>query len=300
MNILYGTVTQFKDVTEICYTKLITNNIIKIPCTDYRRAHYFGDPILGTLKKMFIIDDEHVITEYDDTLTITIDTISLIITTSGSLEIIQKTETMHKKLQLKYGSFKDELPEQQMAVRYLSGNEKVLEIGGNIGRNTLIMASILGETNQCNLVSLECDTGISKQLQENRDLNKFTFHIETSALSKKKLIQRGWDTIPSDVLIDGYTSVNIVTFEEIQQKYNIVFDTLVLDCEGAFYYILMDMPEILTNIKTIIMENDYWDLTKKQYVDQVLKENNFKVDYSESGGWGPCFDNFYEVWIHFS
>ena len=301
MKILYGVVTQFKDVTDICYTKLfnINTNIIKIPCTDGKRAHYFGDPILGTLKKIFIIDAEHVITEYDETKTILIDTISLTITTTSNLEIIQKTETIHKKLQLKYGSFKDELPEQQMAVRYLSGNEKVLEIGGNIGRNTLIIASILGD-NQSNLVSLECDANISNQLQENRDLNKFTFHIENSALSKRKLIQRGWDTIPSDVLIDGYTSVNILTFEEIQQKYNIVFDTLVLDCEGAFYYILMDMPEILTNIKTIIMENDYWDITKKQYVDEVLRKNNFKVDYSESGGWGPCFNNFFEVWIHFS
>ncbi|NDB84401.1 MAG: hypothetical protein EB127_17110, partial [Alphaproteobacteria bacterium] len=76
----------------------------------------------------------------------------------------------------------------------------------------------------------------------------------------------------------------------------IEFDTLVLDCEGAFYYILMDMPEILTNIKTIIMENDYHDITHKNYIDTVLKENNFYLDYQEAGGWGCCRDNFFEVW----
>jgi hypothetical protein len=71
----------------------------------------------------------------------------------------------------------------------------------------------------------------------------------------------------------------------------------VLDCEGAFYYILMDMPEILNNIKIIIMENDYWDISQKNYIDDILIKNNFYVDYQECGGWGPCFNKFFEVWI---
>ena len=58
----------------------------------------------------------------------------------------------------------------------------------------------------------------------------------------------------------------------------------------------MDMPEILDNINLIIMENDYKVFEYKQYIDNVLKQNNFKVDYVESGGWGPCFNNFFEVW----
>ena len=88
-----------------------------------------------------------------------------------------------------------------------------------------------------------------------------------------------------------------MTYDELVKKYNIAFDTLVLDCEGAFYYILQDMPEILTNIKLIIMENDYNDINHKNYIDTILQNNNFKVDYSESGGWGPCINKFYEVWI---
>ena len=97
-------------------------------------------------------------------------------------------------------------------------------------------------------------------------------------------------------MLDGYKNVNTITYDELYSKYTIKFDTLVLDCEGAFYYILMDMPEILDNIKLIIMENDYWDISKKQYIDKILNENNFYVDYVESGGWGPCYDNFFEVW----
>ncbi len=56
------------------------------------------------------------------------------------------------------------------------------------------------------------------------------------------------------------------------------------------------MPEILNNINLIIMENDYHDISHKQYIDNVLKLNNFYVDYVESGGWGPCYNNFFEVW----
>ena len=53
-------------------------------------------------------------------------------------------------------------------------------------------------------------------------------------MCKRKLIQKGWDTIESDVLLDGYTNVNTITLDQLYSKYNIMFDTLVLDCEGAF------------------------------------------------------------------
>ena len=181
-----------------------------------------------------------------------------------------------------------------MAVRYLTGNEKVLEIGGNIGRNSLIIASILENSN--NLVTLECDVNIAEQLNANKELNNLQFHIEKSALSNRKLIQKGIDTIPSDTLKDGYNWVNTITLNSLKTKYNIEFDTLVLDCEGAFYYILMDMPDILKNINLIIMENDYHNISHKNYIDNILSYNNFVVDYTESGGWGPCYNNFFEVW----
>ena len=56
----------------------------------------------------------------------------------------------------------------------------------------------------------------------------------------------------------------------------------------------MDMPEILDNIRLIIMENDYTIIEWKKYVDTVLKKSGFYIDYSEPGGWGPDFN---EVWI---
>jgi hypothetical protein len=387
MKIYYGIENNNVNVTDICLNKLLKDNIITIPLGDHNRAKYFGDPVYGIKKKIFIsindnnneqlindnneqlindnneqlindnneqlindnnneqlindnneqlindnnneqlindnneqlindnneqlindnnnneqlINDnnnnEQLIT-YDEKYRIYINIITNEIITDDETNINNminnKINELHTKLNLNYGSFKEELPEQKMVIRYLTGNEKVLEIGGNIGRNSLIIGSIL--ENSTNLVTLESDEYISNQLIENRNLNNLHFHVENSALSIKKMIQKGWNTTQSDILLDGYKWVNTITVEELKNKYNIIFDTLVLDCEGSFYYILLDMPEILDNINLIIMENDYFELPKKQYVDKILTENNFIRDYYEIGGWGPCYQNFFEVW----
>ena len=309
MRIYYGILTNFIDVTEICFHRLRNNHIITIPSGDSNRAIYFGDPIYGKLKKIFLEDGDNTFI-YEEFYKIIIDlqkqTLSVVdekVLNESDKTIIdmnpinQKLVEIHSKLKLIHGTMNDELPEQKMSVHYLTGNEKVLEIGGNVGRNTLVISSILKDSS--NLVSLECDPVSAKQLRENRDANGFKFHVEESALSERKLIQRGWDTIPSDTLLEGYQWVNTITLDGLKNKYNIEFDTLVLDCEGAFYHILMDMPQILYGINLIIMENDYDNITKKKYVDEVLTSHGFYRDFLETKPWGhrtPCDDCFFEVW----
>jgi FkbM family methyltransferase len=290
MKIYYGIENQTIDVTDICFSKLMKNHIITIPSGDCNRAHFFTDPLPGILKKIFIDNDGF--TEYDTFTTVKINLLTNEIHTTNESDGMNKLISIQTNLQLNYGNFQEELPEQKMVVRYLTGNEKVLEIGGNIGRNSCIISSIVGT----NLVTLESDINITNQLRENKELNQLSFHIENSALSNRKLIQTGWNTFPSDTLLEGYNWVNTITYSELVTKYNIDFDTLVLDCEGAFYYILMDMPEILNNIQLIIMENDYTDLSHKIFIDDTLTKNNFTRDYVEGGGWGPCKNFFFEVW----
>jgi len=297
MKIYYGANNHLIDVTHICIAKLTNNNIIQIPSGDDNRMSYFTDPLWGIRKKIFINID-NMVTEYDPYIKIKINrlnnTIDSAVDPTYDEDINNRLIHIHSNLKINYGDLNEELPEQKMVIRYLTGNEKVLEIGGNIGRNSLIIASILGNNN--NLVTLESNINTADLLRENRDLNNFNFHIEYSALSNRKLIQKGWDTIPSNVLLPDYSWVNTITFDNLKAKYNIEFDTLVLDCEGAFYYILMDMPEILNNINLIIMENDYYDISQKNYIDNILINNNFNRVYIERGGWGPCYNNFFEVW----
>jgi FkbM family methyltransferase len=208
-------------------------------------------------------------------------------------------QTLQSKIQLVGGTFEEELPEQKMAVRYLLGNEKVLEIGSNIGRNSMIISHLLSDP--ANLVTLETSPHIAAVLRENKKINNLNFHIENAALSLRKLVQYGWDTIPCDTVPDGFTPVDIISYAELRAKYNMDFDTLIVDCEGAFYYILLDMPEILEHVKLIIMENDYRDALHKKYVDEVLHAHNFNVVYAEElvgheGEFPHTRNEFYQVW----
>ena len=293
MKIFYGAFSKFIDVTDKCFA-IEKNNIITIPSNDEGRAYFFTDPGCGIAKKIIILSDDYSISEYPIGVTIKIQTLDQSITTTNDSDINNRLEKIHANLKFNHGSLNDELPEQKMVLRYFTGNEKVLEIGSNTGRNSLVIASILSDVN--NFVTLESDADIANQLRENRDLNNFSFHIENSALSKRKLIQRDWITKESDVLLEGHKWVNTITLEQLNAKYNIVFDTLVLDCEGAFYYILKDMPEILKTIHLIVMENDYFDLSHKEYIDDVMLKSGFDREYVEVGGWGPCYHNFFEVW----
>jgi FkbM family methyltransferase len=299
----YGTSQNKIDITSFCYSKLKRENRIIIPSNDNVRAIYFSDPHYAVVKKIFITDQFNNLNEYNSNETVVIDIETNKITSSVSEEINKRLADIQSKLKIRYGNFNDELPEQTMAVRYLTGDEKVLEIGSNIGRNSLVIAYILAEKNNHQLVTLECSEYIANQLRENKELNNATFHIESAALSKRNLIQRGWNTVESDIVLEGYQKVKTISLEELRQKYQIDFDTLVLDCEGAFYYILMDMPEILDNVKLIIMENDYHNTTHKEYVDDILKKHGFYLDYVESGGsdlaysiFPNCYNYFFEAW----
>jgi len=291
MIIYYGVNNLIKiDVTDICMKKMKIGDTIFIPNNDHNRVLYFTDPLYG-VHKFIIIENDGNIIEYDENYSLEINIITCEII---STNINQKLNMIHNSLILNHGNFYDELPEQKMAVNFLKGHEKVLEIGGNIGRNSLIISKLLNDSK--NLVTLESDIDIGKQLEENKKINNLNFNIECSALSNRKLIQKGWETIPSDELLPGFNWVNTITLKQLKNKYDINFDTLVIDCEGAFYYILMDMPEILNNIQLIIMENDYHDINHKHYVDEILKNNNFIKCYVEAGGWGPCYNNFFEAW----
>jgi FkbM family methyltransferase len=223
---------------------------------------------------------------------------------SVETSITQQLTDLHSKLKLNYGNFSEEYPEQEMAVMYIKPDDIVLEIGGNIGRNSCIIGSLLNDSK--NLVVFESFNTYAQQLKENRDLNNLSFHIEDCAISKCDLYQKHWDTKPVDEMYSRdfieRTKVKTSTWSDIKDKYdNLLFNTLVADCEGALYYILRDEPTFLENFKKIIIENDFKDLNHKLSVDEEFKKFNFKRVYVKAIDSCPSmFDNvkefFFEVW----
>jgi FkbM family methyltransferase len=291
LRIYYGTLEKNIDITDKVFQTLLVEEHLVFPADDNWRAEVFSDPCFGIVKQIIISGLSNTLYTINHTTTAIIDTRTNQVVMDrvwarkliarATLKPKQKVLALHSLLSLDHGSMRDEFPEQCMAMEFLTGKETVLEIGGNIGRNSSIISSILENDNQ--LVVLECSTAISEQLQQNRSKNGMQFHIENAALSKTKLIQKGWRTIASDTVLDGYTEVNNTTFAEVESKYNLQFDTLVLDCEGSFHPILHDFPEILTNIHTIIIENDYLTLREKEEVDVILQTSGFQCVYVKEG-----------------
>ena len=280
MRIYYGLLNNSIDITDICMLRLKTNNTIVIPHGDKYRDLYFSDPLYGTHKNIIItfMQDTKIYDEYT-TIKINLDTNEI----KGIClnDINSKISMIYEKLQLKYGNFSEEIQEQKMIVRYLQGEEKVLEIGGNIGRNSILIANIIKNDN---FVSLECYAKNAFQIIENRNLNKFTFSVECATLFSQTEL----------------SEVNVITYTELQSKYNIIFDTLIITHIMEFYYIIINdtSVNILTNINLLILKNDYNNNEYKENINNVLFANNFYTEYVEPVSWnlGPCYNNFYEVW----
>lgn len=211
---------------------------------------------------------------------------------------IIKLNELHSKLKINYGNFREEYPEQEMSILYIKPNNIVLELGGNIGRNSCIIASILNDSNS--LLVIESDPENAIKLKENRDLNNLNFNIVDAAISKTELLQKDWITKSKDLIsindLPLWKPIKTISWLEIQTKYNVIFDTLVADCEGALYYILKEEPNFLDNFKTIIIENDFTDIEHKKFVDEEFKRFNLKNVYTKTGGFGPCYNIFFEVW----
>jgi len=312
MKLQYGANSTYKDITNDVLQKCSSDNYVFIPPTDICRTKFFTDPYVWKHKNIKLLDDNcNIVKIFNE---------NEIVVLSKSLNVISvekpyikiwwneigkkiedpksKLDMLHSYLMIDHGDITKEYPEQLMSIKFINENAKVLELGANIGRNTCVIATILNDDR--NLVTMECNDGIVSQLIHNKQKNDFNFHIEPCALSKRKLIYKHWDTMVSDVLLSGYKQCNIISFDELKQKYNIEFDTLVLDCEGAFYQILIDEPDILKNINMIIIENDFRDINHKKFVDDQLFKNEFKLIYSEKGIYDdgvlrPCAEYFYQV-----
>ena len=280
-------------------------NVIQIPGSDHLRALVFSDPAVGVLKFFYVVKDNIVVYCADHMTTVYIDIYTNEIhdqttVTERILKIYpnphNKLQQIHNQMRFDFGNIRDEYPEQVLATQFLNGDETILELGANIGRNTLVMDHLTGKRNR--VVTLECDETTAKQLEHNKNINNATFLIENSALSDTPVYQKigDWATVKSYAPIEGYRRVHTITFSDLEVKYNIKFDTLVADCEGALYYILQEMPDMLQNINTIIIENDFNDIEHKKFVDAKFKEYGLKCVHFEEGGWGPCFPFFYEVW----
>ncbi len=217
---------------------------------------------------------------------------------------------IHKNISLIHGCMTEEYTEQTLSCKYINENDIVFEIGGNMGRNALIISNILN--NDKNLVTLEPNKEFADKLLENRNYNNKNFYIENSALSRDKIfslnsisfkegtLEKDFPTSCKCINKNNASEANIIEYKDLIKKYEKNFNVLCVDCEGAFYYILKDMEYILDNIRLIIIENDYENIEHYNYVKNKLdkKFNCIEQLPLNNPPWpAPCSECFYQVWV---
>ncbi len=307
----------------ICTSSFIqSDGTFFIPAGDDQRYGLVGvDPIPGVLKQIQI----HI-PEKGTYLLSSTDSATIKIT--GNEIGMQVHDQMHSNLVKHFGSDilseldsirsstklipadadTQELPEQALALMNISPDANVLEIGGNVGRNTAIIGSILSKGHGSAIVLETLHAAAAK----NREMcisNSLKCDVITAALSSERLVQKGWVTIPESALAKcddqiGWNVVPTLSLEDLKARSGVTFDTLVLDCEGAFCNILKSYPEILDGVTTILIENDFRMEEDAIWTHQTLEDAGFKVhksvpltDVVESGiPSGLCMTNrFFEV-----
>jgi len=180
---------------------------------------------------------------------------------------------------------KDELPEQLMACNFIKEDDCVLELGGSIGRNSCVINTLL--KNKGNHLVIEPNPIEASGLKYNKVENNLDFKIEVSAISDKPLYSRGWSTYTYQ--IPGSVLVNTLTYDQLLEKYDMLFNVLIIDAEGNFSPMLKSFPNILNNIRLIIIEHDFNSNEDLEYFVDVLTTNNFKMTckYLKNDKYGP-------------
>lgn len=299
MEVVYGIGDHYKLVTD----KAVNMGVATIPATDLLRVMSWGVNPAHTEKKQVLILYNGQIMTVAENEEVEVDIVD------GRLRnryvndpVYIRWKALQNSIKLIHGTMHAEAAEQYLAVRTIRPDAKVLELGGNLGRNSCLIARLLND--YTNLVVLETSAQDAAKLKQNRDVNEMTFHIVNAGLSRKRLVQGGWvsHTIELDAPIpSGLKEVPTITWAELNAQYatDRPFDTLVVDCEGALVPILQQEPTMLHHIHTILMENDYIHEKDKIALDEMLVRASFKCTYVKPAPGHvamPCRDNFYEVW----
>jgi len=183
--IQYGAADTKIDVTSVVFQDCLGLNqeghlVATIPPNDTVRARLFGcDPVPGIVKNIYIYLNEKLVSVIDQA-----NNYQILIFTNIPRSVDEAERVLHefhKRINLQFGLFRHEYPEQRMLCRFLPSNASVLEIGTNIGRSSLIISSLLDDDTR--FVTLEADARTCDLARTNRDTNNMNFHILNKVLS---------------------------------------------------------------------------------------------------------------------
>lgn len=149
-----------------------------------------------------------------------------------------------------------EAPERRLAHKWIKPDSAVLELGGCVGVVSCVINKLL--TQPENHVVVEANPTLIDVLRDNRDANGCFFHIENCIVSRADTADfyiAGLMTANSKDSGNGQRiTVATSTLKELEGRYGITFDTLVLDIEGGEFDFFIENEAELTQFNLIILE----------------------------------------------
>jgi FkbM family methyltransferase len=172
---------------------------------------------------------------------------------------------------------KTEHYDRKVANTWISENDIVLELGSRFGICSTTINKKL--KNKKNHVSVEPDEIAWDILEKNRDLNKCEFQILKGFVSKKKLsikYVKAWDGYANRSFEDPDSKIKNYSLQEVEDKFNLKFNTLFADCEGFLPTFIEENPQVLDDFYKIIFEADYINKLPKNTYENLGKLLNQK------------------------
>lgn len=140
--------------------------------------------------------------------------------------------------------------------QFLRPNDTVLELGSCLGYVSCLTNDLLADKSKH--VVLEANPRLIPSIEKNKEANKAGFHIEQKIISNTKK-----NTFYIHDLIVGGSlkrktayevEVEGVTVAELEKKYKLRFNTLVMDIEGGELELLRNQQAAISKFDRIFME----------------------------------------------
>lgn len=188
-----------------------------------------------------------------------------------------------------------ERPEQVLNAKFISPDARILEIGGRYGVASCFINKCLAEDNKKKHIVVEPDITVINALKRNRKVNDCEFEIYNGTVSEQALtlIPNGSATRSQP---DETSLIEHITYMEIQKKYGIEFDTLIVDCEGFFESFLDAFHGDMKAVKYIFLEYDFPSICNYDKIEDILIGMGFNIEYQQFSHWHglTCW---HKIWI---
>ena len=176
---------------------------------------------------------------------------------------------------------KYEFEEEYFVKKYISKNDIILELGACFGYISCLSNSLI--ENKSKHFVLEPNYYLLPYLEKNKKTNDCDFQIINKVISKKKKIKLFLNNsiLGSSLVIKTNNSIEVdgITLEELQAQNAIIFDTLIIDIEGAELKFFQE--NCLSNFNKIIIEfhEGPSHLNEDQLLEckQILINNNLHL-----------------------